>query len=110
MGSSTSFTTWSDVALIDEAKRLVAAERGATAALLRALMEIDARNLYLGEGCPSLFAYCTEVLHLAEGKPIVRTVKLIMAALDVRSSVAVHRFDGRRRLADSSFVGWVGSG
>ena len=67
MANSTSFTTWSDVALIDETKRLVAAERGATAALVRALMEIDARKLYLGEGCPSLFTYCTEVLHLAEG-------------------------------------------
>ncbi|CAN5806277.1 hypothetical protein BH18ACI5_BH18ACI5_07770 [soil metagenome] len=39
----------------------------ATAALLRALMEIDSRRLYLGEGCASMFAYCTQVLHLAEG-------------------------------------------
>jgi len=30
-------------------------------------MEIDARRLYLREGCASLFTYCTQVLHLAEG-------------------------------------------
>ena len=29
-------------------------------------MEIDARKLYLGEGCSSLFTYCTQVLHLSE--------------------------------------------
>ena len=30
-------------------------------------MELDARRLYLREGCSSLFTYCTQVLHLAEG-------------------------------------------
>ena len=29
-------------------------------------MELDARRLYLREGCSSLFTYCTQVLHLAE--------------------------------------------
>jgi 5-methylcytosine-specific restriction endonuclease McrA len=57
----------SDDELIAETKRLVAAEHIATAALLRSLMEIDARRLYLREGCSSLFTYCTQVLHLAEG-------------------------------------------
>ena len=56
-----------DRALLDVAKRLVLEERRATAALLRALMEIDSRRLYLGEGCASMFAYCTQVLHLSEG-------------------------------------------
>ena len=57
----------SDDDLIAETKRLVAAEHVATAALLRSLMEIDVRRLYLREGCSSLFTYCTQVLHLAEG-------------------------------------------
>jgi hypothetical protein len=48
-------------------KQLAATERRATAALVRALMELDARRLYLGEGYSSLFTYCTQVLHLAEG-------------------------------------------
>ena len=30
-------------------------------------MEVDARRLYLRECCASLFTYCTQVLHLAEG-------------------------------------------
>jgi hypothetical protein len=29
-------------------------------------MEVDSRRLYLGEGCSSLFTYCTRVLHLSE--------------------------------------------
>ena len=61
------FTSMEDRALLDAAKRLVIEEHLATAALLRALMEIDTRRLYLGEGCASMFSYCTQVLHLAEG-------------------------------------------
>ena len=41
-------------------------ERTATARLIALLMEIDTRRLYLGEGCSSLFTYCTRVLHLSE--------------------------------------------
>lgn len=41
-------------------------ERVATARLIALLMEIDTRRLYLGEGCSSLFTYCTQVLHLSE--------------------------------------------
>ncbi len=61
------FTSMEDRALLDAAKHLVIEEHLATAALLRALMEIDTRRLYLGEGCASMFTYCTQVLHLAEG-------------------------------------------
>ena len=41
-------------------------ERAATATLIALLAELDARRLYLGEGCSSLFTYCTQVLHLSE--------------------------------------------
>jgi hypothetical protein len=34
--------------------------------LIVALAEVDARWPYLGEGCSSLFVYCTRVLHLSE--------------------------------------------
>src|SRR5918994_5919699 len=61
------FATLSDNQLIAEVKRLAATERRATAALIRSLMELDSRRLYLGEGSSSLFTYCTQVLHLAEG-------------------------------------------
>jgi hypothetical protein len=61
------FATLDDRPLLEMAKRLAIDERRATAALLRALVEIDRRCLYLGEGCASLFTYCTQVLHLSEG-------------------------------------------
>jgi hypothetical protein len=67
MTTSPLLESLSDDELIAETKRLVAAERVATAALLRSLMEIDTRRLYLRDGCSSLFTYCTHVLHLAEG-------------------------------------------
>jgi hypothetical protein len=38
----------------------------ATGELLGLLAEVDTTRLYLGEGCSSLFAYCTQVLHLSE--------------------------------------------
>ena len=49
--------------LLSRVKRLVSREREATAYLVGYLAEVDARRLYLGEGCASLFAYCLEVLH-----------------------------------------------
>ncbi len=61
------FTNMADRALLDAARHLVVDEHLATAALLRALMEIDTRRLYLGAGCASMLSYCTQVLHLAEG-------------------------------------------
>ncbi len=56
----------SDAALLAEAVRVAGAERRATAGLVALLAEVDARKLYLGEGYPSLFAWCTAVLHLSE--------------------------------------------
>jgi hypothetical protein len=61
-----SFTDLPDRELLTEVKRLADTERHATAALVASLAEIDARRLYLGEGCSSLFTYCTQVLHLSE--------------------------------------------
>jgi hypothetical protein len=66
MTTAVSFNKLSDLDLISEVKRLAHAERHATAALIASLAEMDARRLYLGEGCASLFVYCTRVLHLSE--------------------------------------------
>jgi hypothetical protein len=57
---------WSDRDLLSEVVRLAACEREATSALVALLAEVDARRLHLAEGCGSLFAYCTERLHLSE--------------------------------------------
>jgi hypothetical protein len=56
----------SDRELLAETHRLAECERHATAHVIAALMEVDGRKLYLGEGCRSLFTYCTEVLHFSE--------------------------------------------
>lgn len=56
----------SDLELVAEVTRLVALECVATANLVAALGELDARRLYLGQGCSSMFTYCTQVLHLSE--------------------------------------------
>jgi 5-methylcytosine-specific restriction endonuclease McrA len=56
----------SDSELLAATSRVAGDERRATAELLALLAEIDTRRLYLGEGCSSLFTYCTQVLRLSE--------------------------------------------
>ena len=56
----------SDADLLTRTAQLAERERHTTAELVGALMELDARKLYLGEGCSSLFTYCTQVLHFSE--------------------------------------------
>jgi hypothetical protein len=55
----------SDGALIAEVTRCARDERQATAQLVAHLAELDARELYLGAGKSSLFAYCCDVLGLS---------------------------------------------
>jgi hypothetical protein len=47
-------------------------EREATARLIALLGEVDARKLYLHQGCASLFTYCVQVLHLSEHAAYLR--------------------------------------
>jgi hypothetical protein len=56
----------SDRELIAVTVRVAADERRSTVELGELLAELDARRLYLGQGCSSLFTYCTEVLRLSE--------------------------------------------
>jgi hypothetical protein len=56
----------SDKSLLDQVVRLAATEREATVQLIVAIAEVDARRLYLGESCASMFVYCTRVLQLTE--------------------------------------------
>lgn len=60
------FARLSDAELVTEVSRLAERERVATSDLIAALVVFDARRLYLGEGFPSLFAYCTLRLRLSE--------------------------------------------
>ena len=61
-----SFHDLSDGELLLEVNRLAASERQATATLVASLAEFDMRRLYLGQGCTSLFTYCTRVLRFSE--------------------------------------------
>ena len=84
-----SFATLSDNDLLNPARSLAGAEREATASLIACLAEVDARRLYLGEGCSSLFAWCTEVLHLSgdaaygriEAARVARRYPVVLQAL-----------------------------
>lgn len=62
----TSAARLSDHKLIKHVKRLARTERRVTASLVAHLAVLDERRLYLGEGCSSLFTYCTQVLRLSE--------------------------------------------
>ena len=56
----------SDRELLAATERAATDERHLTAELLALLGEVDARRLYLGQSCASLFTYCTQALHLSE--------------------------------------------
>ncbi len=60
------FLELSDQAVLTEVTIAAAQERQATARLIALLAQLDARRLYLAEGCSSLFTYCTQVLHFSE--------------------------------------------
>ena len=85
----------SDTDLLNQVRRLTADERQATARLLAALGELEVRRLYLGEGCSSLFTYCTQVLHLSEHAAYLR-IEAARAArkwpelLDLLADGAIH--------------------
>src|SRR5574341_1353211 len=67
--------------LLTQVTQLAQREHAATAALVAHLAVLDEGRLYLGEGCSSLFTYCTQVLHLSENAAYRR----VEAARVVRS-------------------------
>jgi hypothetical protein len=69
----------SDEKLVHELKDLAADDCALEADLLVYIGEVDHRGLYRDEGCSSMFAYCTRILHLAEG-PAYRRIHVARAA------------------------------
>ena len=88
----TLFADLSNEELLAEVSRLAMRERQATAALIRCLIEVDARRLYLGEGYSSLFTFCTQALHLSEHAALGR-IEVARAARRL-PRVLVHLEDG----------------
>lgn len=62
----------SDDALINRVVELLAGGRRLSASLLAHLAEVDARRLYLGKACGSMYAYCTQRLGMDDGQAYKR--------------------------------------
>lgn len=58
----------SDSVLLSRMPILVGCERGASADVIEHLVEVERRSLYLGQACPSLWAYCRERLGYSENE------------------------------------------
>jgi hypothetical protein len=91
---SAEFGELSDHELLGRLREAVTDERRATAGLIALLAEVDARRLYLGEGCSSLFTYCTQVLHLSEHAAYNR----------IETARAARRFPAILELVESAAV------
>ncbi len=63
-----SLKTVADQKLLRGLDELVAKSCHSEADLLAYIAEVDHRKLYLEQGCPSMFGYCTEVLHFSEAQ------------------------------------------
>jgi 5-methylcytosine-specific restriction endonuclease McrA len=62
----------SDDDLLRRLSDLLCQSRRTEADLVAHIGEVDARRLYAREAAPSMFAYCTEVLHLSEAEAYLR--------------------------------------
>ncbi len=65
-------TSLSDEELVRRLRELLGQSRRVEADLVAHIGEMDARRLYAREAAPSMFAYCTEVLHLSEAEAYLR--------------------------------------
>lgn len=63
----------SDVELIERLKSLAANERQATVQLVAHSRNWTTGGYISGQGCSSLFTYCTQVLHLSAHAPTVES-------------------------------------
>ena len=78
-----------------ELERAAVCERKATARIIALLMEVDARRLYAGQGCSSLFTFCVQHLHFSEHAAYLRieaarTVRRFPVILERLSDGSVH--------------------
>src|SRR5262245_50439286 len=62
----------SDDELLHHLTQLLAQSRRSEAELVTHIAEIDERRLYAREACPSMYSYCTQVLHLSEAEAYLR--------------------------------------
>jgi hypothetical protein len=72
MQSSTRFTHVSDDELLRRLAALLGDSRRVEADLVAHIGEVDERRLFAREASPSMFRYCTDVLHLSEAEAGLR--------------------------------------
>ena len=65
-------TLLSDDALLHRLSELLGQSRRVEVEIVAHIAEVDARRLYAREAAPSMFAYCTETLHLSEAEAYLR--------------------------------------
>ena len=85
----------SDVELLARMPVLVRYERAATADVIEHLIEVDRRQLYLGQACSSLSAYCRERLGYSEDEAskrvrVARLARDLPAMLDELRGGRIH--------------------
>jgi hypothetical protein len=89
--------TVSDDELLRRLAALLKDSRRVEADLIVHIAEVDARKLYAREATPSMFAYCTEVLHLSEPEAALR-IRVARAAREHPGVLTMLR-DGRIHLS-----------
>jgi hypothetical protein len=72
MQHTSTLSSLSDDELVRRLLDLLRQSRRIEADLVAHIGEVDARRLYAREAAPSMFAYCTEVLHLSEAEAYLR--------------------------------------
>ena len=87
----------SDGELLRRLTGLLGQSRRAEADLVAHIGEVDRRRLFVREACPSMFAYCTEVLHLSEHEAYLRIT--VARAAREHPVLLVLLADGRLHLA-----------
>ena len=90
----------SDDELLRRLSELLKDSRRVEADLVAHIAEVDARKLYAREAAPSMFAYCTEVLHLSEHEAFLR-ITVARASREHPMLLAMLR-DGRLHLSGIS--------
>ncbi len=95
MGTVERFESVDDAALVARLDELVSHGREVDADVVAHIGEVDARRLYLGRGCSSMFAYCTERLHMSEHAAylriqVARTSRRFPVLLDMLADGQLH--------------------
>jgi hypothetical protein len=92
----------SDDELLRRLLALLKDSRRIEADLIAHIAEVDVRKLYAREAAPSMFAYCTEVLHLSEPEAALR-IRVARAARK-HPMVLVMLRDGRLHLSGAALL------